>query len=95
MVILLGNVCTLTPPYGHAIAQAISRLYLIADARLRSQVDPCGIFGGQSAIGTGFLLVFLLYPVTFIPPLLHTISLVYHRRYSYSVNTRQRLNSRV
>ena len=63
MVILLGNLCTLTPPYSCAMAQAISRRYLIADARVRSQFGPCGIFGGQSAIWTSFLLVFQLYPL--------------------------------
>jgi len=84
MVILLGNLCTSTPPYARAMAQAYSRRYLIADARVRSQVGPCGIFGGQSVIGTGFLLVFQLYLVIIIPPLLHVISFKNHRRYSYN-----------
>jgi hypothetical protein len=63
MVLLLGNFRTSAPPYSRAMAQAISRRYLIADARVRSQVGPYGIFVGQSTIWTRFLLVFQLYLV--------------------------------
>jgi hypothetical protein len=37
-----------------AIAQAVSRRLLNAEARVRVQCTPCGIYGGQSGTGTGF-----------------------------------------
>ena len=51
--------------HGRAMAQAVSRRPLNAEARVRSLVSPCGICGGQSGTGTG------LSPVNFIPPVLH------------------------
>jgi hypothetical protein len=39
---------------GRAMAQAVSNRLLTAEARFRSQVSPCGVFGGQSGTGTGF-----------------------------------------
>jgi hypothetical protein len=36
------------------MAQAVSRRPLTAETRVRSQVGPCGICGGQRGIGTGF-----------------------------------------
>jgi hypothetical protein len=36
---------------GHAMAQAVSRRPLTAEARFRSSFNPCGIFGGQNGIG--------------------------------------------
>jgi hypothetical protein len=41
-------------PVDHAIAEAVSRRFLTAAARVRSQVRSCGIYGGQSGIGAGF-----------------------------------------
>jgi hypothetical protein len=52
---------------GRAIAQAVSRRLPTASARVRAQVRSCGIFGGQSCTGAGFLLV-LRFPLPiFIP----------------------------
>jgi hypothetical protein len=36
------------------MAQAVSRRPLTANARVRSRVSACGIWGGQSGTGTGF-----------------------------------------
>jgi hypothetical protein len=41
---------------GRAIAKAVSRQPLTAEARVRARVSPCGICGGQSGTGTGFSL---------------------------------------
>jgi hypothetical protein len=53
---------------GRAIAQAVSRWLLTAAVRVRSRVRSCGICGGQSRSGAGFLLVLRLPPAIFIPP---------------------------
>jgi hypothetical protein len=39
---------------GRAMAQAVSRRPLTAEARIRARVNPCGICGGHSGTGTGF-----------------------------------------
>jgi hypothetical protein len=52
---------------GRAIPQAVSRRLPTAAACVRAQVRSCGICGGQSCIGTGFLRV-LRFPLpTLIP----------------------------
>jgi hypothetical protein len=54
---------------GHAIAQAASRWFPTAAARVRAWVWSCGIWGGQSGAGAGFLRV-LRFPLPiFIPPI--------------------------
>jgi hypothetical protein len=54
---------------GRAIAQAVSRWLPTAAARVRARVWSCGIWGGQSGAGTGFLRV-LRFPLPiFIPPI--------------------------
>jgi hypothetical protein len=54
---------------GRAIAQAVSRWLPTAAARVRARVWSCGICGGQSGAGAGFLRV-LRFPLPiFIPPI--------------------------
>jgi hypothetical protein len=53
------------------MAQAVSLQPLTAEARVRSQVSPCGICGGQCGTGTGFSPSFRFSLVSFIPPVLH------------------------
>jgi hypothetical protein len=54
---------------GRAIAQAVSPYLPTAAARVRAQVWSCGICGGQSGAGAGFLRV-LWFPLPiFIPPI--------------------------
>jgi hypothetical protein len=54
---------------GRAIAQAVSRWLPTAAARVRARVCSCGICGGQSGAGLGFLRV-LRFPLPiFIPPI--------------------------
>jgi hypothetical protein len=65
------------------MAQAVRYRSLAAEARVRSQAILCGIYGGQSGTGTGFLLFLLvirLSSVSIIQPLLHIHPLVCNRR---------------
>jgi hypothetical protein len=54
---------------GRTIAQAVSRWLPTAAARIRARVWSCGICGGQSGAGAGFLRA-LRFPLPiFIPPI--------------------------
>jgi hypothetical protein len=53
---------------GLAVAQAISRWLLTAAARVRFRL-ACGVCGGQSGTGAGFLRVFRFPLPIIIPPL--------------------------
>jgi hypothetical protein len=68
-----GNGPTKGPADGRAMAQAVSRRPLTAEARVRSRFNPCGICGGQSGTGTGPPppRVLRFSPVSFIPTVLH------------------------
>jgi hypothetical protein len=53
---------------GRAVVQAVNRWLPAEAARVRARVNSCGIYGGQSGIGVGFLRV-LRFPLPiFIPP---------------------------
>jgi hypothetical protein len=60
---------------GRAIAKAVSRQLPFSAARVRSQVRSCGICGGHSGTGAGFLRLrrFTL-PVLIPPTATHTSS---------------------
>jgi hypothetical protein len=47
---------------GRAMAQAVSRRPLAAEARVQSWISPWGICGGQSGIGTGFTPEYFGFP---------------------------------
>jgi hypothetical protein len=54
----------LTLSGGRAMAQAVSRRPLTAEARVRSQFSPCGICSGQSGTGTGFSPEYFSFPLS-------------------------------
>jgi hypothetical protein len=54
---------------GRSIAQAVSRWLPTAAARVRARVWSCGICGGQSDAGAGFLRVLQIPLPMFIPPI--------------------------
>jgi hypothetical protein len=56
---------------GRTMAQEVRRRPPIAEARVPSRVNTCGICGAQSGTGTGFHLVLRFSPVNFIPSVLH------------------------
>jgi hypothetical protein len=49
------------------MAQAVSRRPLSAEARIRARSSLCGIGGGQSGTGAGFLRVLWFFHVSIIP----------------------------
>jgi hypothetical protein len=54
--------------FGRAIAQAVSHWLPTVAARVRARVRSCGIYGGQSGTGAGFLQVVRFPLPILIPP---------------------------
>jgi hypothetical protein len=50
----LNHITGIYKGLGRAMAQAVSRRHLTAEARVRFRVSLCGICGGQSGTETGF-----------------------------------------
>jgi hypothetical protein len=69
---------------GRGMVQARSLWPLTAEVRVHFQASPCGIYGGRSGFGIGFLQVLRSSPVSIIPLVLHAQSSGYHRRYIIS-----------
>jgi hypothetical protein len=63
--------------HGRATAQAVSRRLPTTAARVPAQVKSCGICGGHSGTGAGFLRV-LRFPLTILLPLIapHSSSII-------------------
>jgi hypothetical protein len=68
---------------GRAIAQAVSRRFPTAEARVRTQVRACGIYGGQSGAWADFLRV-LRFPLPVLIPLIasHSFLSIFRGWYS-------------
>jgi hypothetical protein len=63
------NMSPLNCHFGRAIAQAVSRWLPTSAARVQTRVQSCGICGGQSGAGAGFLRVLRFLPPIFILPI--------------------------
>jgi hypothetical protein len=61
---------------GRAVAEALSRRPLTAEARVFARVSPCTTFSGYSGTGTSFSLSSSFFLVSVIPPWLSV--LIYH-----------------
>jgi hypothetical protein len=68
-----------------AMAQAVSRQPLTAESRVRSRVNPCGIYGGQSGTGTGFSLSSAVFPCPY-----HSIIVLHTHIYNLRPNNSPR-----
>jgi len=60
------------------MSQAVSGHAVVVEMRVQSRASPCGVYGGQSGIGTVFFLsVFLFYPVSINLPMLNIHSFIF------------------
>jgi hypothetical protein len=74
---------------GRATPQAISRRLPTGTARVRAQVNSCGICGGQSGSGAGFLRI-LQFPLSIlIPPIAPYLSSIIRGWYNSPVSGRR------
>jgi hypothetical protein len=69
------NMLDLSHILDRAMAQAVIRRPVTAEARVRSRVIPCGICGGQSGTGTGFSPSTSIFPCQF-----HSTGAPIHRK---------------
>jgi hypothetical protein len=53
------------------MAQAVSRQTLTVEAQVCATISPCGIFGGQSEIGTDFSLSSSVFPCQYCTMAVH------------------------
>jgi hypothetical protein len=68
-VLSQAYIAWLTRMVGRAIAQAVSRCLPTASALVRARFWSCGVCGGKSGAGAGFLRV-LRFPLpVFVPPI--------------------------
>jgi hypothetical protein len=63
--VVLEHLAQQTVDLGRAMAQAVSRRSPTAEARVRSRVGPCWIYGGQRGTGTGFYPSTTVFPCQF------------------------------
>jgi hypothetical protein len=71
---------------GRAIVQAASRQFPTAAARVRDRFKSCGICGGQSGTGAGFLRILLfLLPIIIALIAPHSSSSIIRGWYSRSI----------
>jgi hypothetical protein len=66
---------------GRAMAQAVSRRPLTAEAWVRSRVSPCRICGGQNGTGTGFPPDYFCFPLSIS---FHRCSITWKREENWS-----------
>jgi hypothetical protein len=75
---------------GRATVQAVSRRLPTEAARVQSQVWPCGICGGQSGTGTGFLRIFLLpLPIPLLQTAPQSLSILSSMLHSFDTKKRR------
>jgi hypothetical protein len=72
------NLFSCPPPQSSAVAQAVSRRLPTAAARVCAQVRLCGICGGQSGAGAGFLKSTSVCPANLHYTNCSTITIIYH-----------------
>jgi hypothetical protein len=68
VIVKPGTICSNIYCCGRALAQTVSHRFPTATSRVRAQVSLCGIYGGQSGTGAGFLLVLRFLLPILIPP---------------------------
>jgi len=65
----------------YTMAQPVSHRAVIMEGLVQPQLSPCGMCDGQSCNGIGFSLCTEDFPLSVIPPMLHTQSFMYHGCY--------------